>query len=42
MKLKTINFEGTKAEWNSIEKHEKWDANAYIEIIKCVDGDIAI
>ena len=42
MKLKTINFEGTKAEWNSIEKHEKWDVNAYIEIIKCVDGDIAI
>lgn len=40
--LQTINFNGTKAQWNAIEKAENWDNRSVITIIKCSDGDITI
>ena len=38
--LKTINFTGTKAEWNAIEKSESWDRRTPSYTIHCTDGDI--
>ena len=40
-KLKSIIFEGTKAQWNAIEKGEDWDANTGNYTVHCTDGDIA-
>ena len=35
-----INFEGTKEQWNAIEKAEYWNANTDDYIINCTDGTI--
>ena len=37
--LTSIVYEGTMAEWNSIEKGEHWDDND-IERVHCADGDV--
>ena len=33
----TVDFAGTKAEWESIEKHKNWIAPT---VVRCTDGDI--
>ncbi len=33
----TVDFSGTKAEWESIEKHKNWYAPT---VVRCTDGDI--
>lgn len=41
-KLSTINFTGTKEEWQRISKNHDWQFGAYIETIKCIDGEILL
>lgn len=41
-KLKTIDFKGTKAQWNAIPKDESWDFSLRNCTLKCTDGDILI
>ncbi len=36
----SIEFAGTVAEWNAIEKHADWNANMYPITITCIDGEI--
>ena len=38
--LTSINFNGTKAEWNAIEKNDLWDSKIGNYTIKCTDGEI--
>ena len=38
--LTTINFNGTIAQWNSIEKGIRWDDNTGNYTIHCTDGDL--
>ena len=38
--LKTIIYDGTKAEWNAIPKDDNWNAYMFKYTIKCTDGDI--
>ena len=40
--LKTIDFAGTKAQWNAIEKEERWNFNAPAFDVSCSDGIINI
>lgn len=39
--LTTINYTGTKAQWNAIAKSHKWNRNIKNYIIKCIDGNIS-
>ncbi len=39
--LTTINFQGTKAEWETIEKGSSWNSGTDNYTVKCTDGDIA-
>ncbi len=38
--LTSINFGGTKAQWNEIEKGEHWDHSTGAYTVKCIDGEI--
>ena len=38
--LKEIHFNGTKEEWNNIEKDQDWDKNTGNYTIYCTDGNI--
>ena len=39
----TIEFNGTKAEWKAIEKHEDWDNGLKSDtIVKCSDGHFVL
>jgi hypothetical protein len=38
--LITINYSGTKAEWNKITKGQNWDTNAGNYTVYCTDGNI--
>ena len=40
--LNTIDFAGTKAQWNAIEKEERWNFNAPAFDVSCSDGIINI
>jgi hypothetical protein len=40
--LTNIAFNGTKAEWNAIEKGENWKFNVPATVIQCKDEDINI
>lgn len=40
-KLTDIYYSGTKAQWNAIEKHEKWDSYTEQYTVHCTDGDIS-
>lgn len=40
--LKTINYNGSKEQWNSINKGPKWKYNSSLKIIRCTDGDIKL
>ncbi len=40
-KLKSLDYKGTKAQWGKIKKHPKWKADASIEFVHCLDGDIS-
>ena len=39
--LTDINYGGTIAQWNAIEKEESWDSNTGEYTVHCIDGDIA-
>ena len=39
--LTDIYFDGTKAQWNAVDKQGSWDANSGDYTIHCTDGDIA-
>lgn len=39
--LKDICFAGTRAEWNAVEKGEKWDRRIGSYCVHCSDGDIS-
>jgi len=39
--LVDINYSGTKAQWNSIQKGSYWNYNTGDYIIHCTDGDMA-
>ena len=38
--LSDINYTGTKAQWNSIEKNDSWDRGTGRYAVHCTDGDI--
>lgn len=38
--LRDITFEGTKQQWEAIEKGENWDVNTRSYTVHCTDGDI--
>ena len=40
-RLTTINFSGTKAQWNAITFGSSWNTNTGAYTIHCTDGDIA-
>jgi len=40
--LSTVQFEGTKGEWENISKGTNWRKSANIYIINCTDGDIIV
>ena len=40
LNLTTINFNGTIAQWNSIEKGIRWDYNTGNYTIHCTDGEL--
>lgn len=40
--LKSINYNGTKKQWNRISKDEEWNLSSEIEVIHCIDGDIKL
>ncbi len=37
-----INFAGTVAEWNAIEKAESWKSNSWLVTVNCTDGVIRL
>lgn len=37
-----INFAGTVAEWNAIEKNENWKTNSWLVTVNCTDGVIRL
>lgn len=39
--LLVITFEGTKAEWEAIDKHYDWDGASSISAVSCIDGVIS-
>lgn len=38
----TINYEGTKSEWNAISKHSNWKPTSYYFTVHCADGDVTV
>lgn len=40
--LTTINFTGTKQQWRSIKKKNRWNANVPAKVVHCTDGDVEI
>ena len=40
--LKTINYKGSKKQWNAINLKDGWDSYASIKTIHCIDGDIKL
>ena len=41
-KLTEIYFNGTKEQWNRIEKHQSWCVQCPITVIHCSDGDVSV
>ena len=40
--LKVITYAGTIAEWEQIEKEEKWASDTSATVVHCTDGDVPI
>ena len=40
--LKTIKFDGTVEQWNSVEKGEKWNDDVPATVVVCSDGEVSI
>ena len=40
--LTSINYTGTKEQWNKIKLEELWDMNSAIKSIHCADGDVEL
>lgn len=41
-KLKTVTFNGTKAQWDAIVKADGWCDGTAFDVIHCIDGDVSI
>jgi hypothetical protein len=41
-KLKSITFEGTMEEWNSITKGSDWNKNVPATYVQCSDGQVSL
>ena len=41
--LKTVNFAGTKEQWNSVTKHSNWLGNdTSVTVVHCSNGDVTL
>ena len=40
--LKSITFNGTKMQWNSIELGDEWNGEIPAQIVRCTDGNVKI
>ena len=40
--LKIINFEGTKAQWESITKGDNWNFSVGTDVVHCSDGNVVL
>lgn len=40
--LKELTFRGTKAAWDNIKKHQRWNYGTPIEVVHCLDGDVSV
>ncbi|MBO7377543.1 MAG: leucine-rich repeat domain-containing protein, partial [Clostridia bacterium] len=40
--LTSITFNGTKAQWNEIDKGSNWNRNVPATFVRCTDGDVNI
>lgn len=40
--LETVNYLGSKAQWNGLYRREGWDKGAPIKVIHCTDGDVEL
>lgn len=40
--LASIDFRGTKIQWQNIQKNESWNENSVIKTVHCADGDIEL
>ena len=40
--LKDLSFMGTKAAWEKIDKHDRWNYGTMIEVVHCLDGDMSV
>ena len=39
-KLSSIDFKGTKSQWNKIDKLKDWNRDSSIHAVCCTDGNI--
>ena len=39
-KLETLNYEGTKEQWNSMDKGSDWNEGVPATVVHCSDGDV--
>ena len=40
--LKTITYNGTKDQWEEIEKGQNWNKGVPAKVVHCFDGDVEI
>ena len=40
--LSNITFEGTKSQWNAIQKGERWKSGTLATVVHCTDGDVTL
>ena len=40
--LMTINFKGTVAQWNAVEKGNNWHYNVPATKVVCLDGEVSL
>ena len=39
--LKSINFQGTREQWEAVDKGDDWDEDTDDYVVHCTDGDVA-
>lgn len=40
--LESVSYEGTKSQWNEVNKGELWNDDAPFTVVHCIDGDVAV